>query len=1065
MTRWSKSILSSAFLAASLAYAAPDTTTITGNVYTPTGQAATGGTVKARLSQAGTTPNGANWSSVSTSEVTATIGGSGDVAITLTPNDAIRPSGTYYEVRFTVTGPAVTSWIERWYVDTEPDSVDIGAVTRLDVVPGKVYVQNSVRFVGTTPVGGCTAADEPRMATTPEPDVFCECVNGAWDCDSIAAGTVGGTPGGFTTQVQYNDGGEFGGNASLTFNEVSQEVIVGAAAGQGALSLGQPGTGQITMQSASGGRLLWEGTTSDAYETDVRVTDPTADRLISFPDASGSVCLSDNACSGYPSVTQLGTNDGNINQAGDLVSWFQLKDIPTEWADGDDVGDPGSGDGGYTIILEDTSTNVTGSPAVTTLNFIGTGITCALNGAQSRTDCTVPAAPVSNVFGRSGEVSAVYGDYNASLISRSATTALAATDVQAALAEVYSEKAATVHTHAGADVTSSVATATALAANGANCSAGQAAGGVDASGAAEACITPITTSAFDTSAELLAIMTDETGTGALVFGTSPTITTPVVTLEQGTAPANTAEGRIQWETDVDDLVVGTGAGTARFRSAADLETSDSTDPNTGSNYVHWDILTGVPASLLDGDQNDGGGGVPIRFDGTGPVDDAVNGVNFIGGAGVDIAYSGAASPETALFSFDATETGAVTWGSGSSIVHTFNASSGTDVTTTYGDGTLVTDAAVTAASYTTAAATDGTRGVVFVDNTTTCANPSVGSTALCSIDTGPSTIGELHWKTNGAAVRKIIASADTPADTECLKWDAGTSAHIYGACSAAGSSTFIDLTDTDPTNYTGHGAKIVQVNGTAGGNGTGLEFGAVPIPATITAAAQHDILVYDATPELIDVSLPDCDTASTSKLLYSRDTQTFTCGTDQNGGGSGDITDVWGCSTGDCSTITGAAGDTLNGASADALALPAGASKTVDANGEITVDTDGEQLVYYSDAERVLDRRQILSVTVLDPSDADSPMILKAPYGMTITDIDCLVDAGSVVIDVQECTSAGASCATVDTTITCDSDGAADDGSLTNGSIDAGDWIKLDIGTVTTSTQVAVTITYTITRE
>ena len=46
------------------------------------------------------------------------------------------------------------------------------------------------------------------------------------------------------------------------------------------------------------------------------------------------------------------------------------------------------------------------------------------------------------------------------------------------------------HTHVGSDVTTAVATATALAANGANCSGGQAAAGVDASGAAEGCFTP-----------------------------------------------------------------------------------------------------------------------------------------------------------------------------------------------------------------------------------------------------------------------------------------------------------------------------------------------------------------------------------------------------------------------------------------------------------------------------------------------------------------------------------------------------------------------------------------------
>ena len=104
-----------------------------------------------------------------------------------------------------------------------------------------------------------------------------------------------------------------------------------------------------------------------------------------------------------------------------------------------------------------------------------------------------------------------------------------------------------------------------------------------------------------------------------------------------------------------------------------------------------------------------------------------------------------------------------------------------------------------------------------------------------------------------------------------------------------------------------------------------------------------------------------------------------------------------------------------------------------------------------------------IGMVVETPADADSFLVWKAPYALTITDIDCITGAAtSAVIDIQECTSAGASCTTVDATITCDSDGAADDGTLTNGAIDSGDWIKLDIGTVTgTVGHVAVTVKYT----
>ena len=66
--------------------------------------------------------------------------------------------------------------------------------------------------------------------------------------------------------------------------------------------------------------------------------------------------------------------------------------------------------------------------------------------------------------------------------------------------------------------------------------------------------------ATPSSANLASAVTDETGSGALVFGTSPTIATPTLTLKQGTSPTPTAEGAIEWDTDDDKIVVGDGTG-------------------------------------------------------------------------------------------------------------------------------------------------------------------------------------------------------------------------------------------------------------------------------------------------------------------------------------------------------------------------------------------------------------------------------------------------------------------------------------------------------------------------
>ncbi len=72
-------------------------------------------------------------------------------------------------------------------------------------------------------------------------------------------------------------------------------------------------------------------------------------------------------------------------------------------------------------------------------------------------------------------------------------------------------------------LTGNASTATAFASDPANCPAGQVAGGVTAAGVAEACLDPIEAADIDTSAELAAILGDETGSGAAVFGTNPTV--------------------------------------------------------------------------------------------------------------------------------------------------------------------------------------------------------------------------------------------------------------------------------------------------------------------------------------------------------------------------------------------------------------------------------------------------------------------------------------------------------------------------------------------------------------
>ena len=79
------------------------------------------------------------------------------------------------------------------------------------------------------------------------------------------------------------------------------------------------------------------------------------------------------------------------------------------------------------------------------------------------------------------------------------------------------------------------------------------------------------------------------------------------------------------------------------------------------------------------------------------------------------------------------------------------------------------------------------------------------------------------------------------------------------------------------------------------------------------------------------------------------------------------------------------------------------------------------------------------------PTAADEFTLPKMLRAITLTDIECIVDNGygeagdTCTIDIRECDSASGSCVTVDAPIICDYDGASDDGSFSNPTIDAGD--------------------------
>ena len=94
--------------------------------------------------------------------------------------------------------------------------------------------------------------------------------------DLVGDSGGGGTPGGSDTNIQFNDNGSFGGSSDFTWNDATKSLSVGGNANlYGSLTAG----GDVELNDGG------------LFTTTVQSVTPTANRFISFPDATGTVAL------------------------------------------------------------------------------------------------------------------------------------------------------------------------------------------------------------------------------------------------------------------------------------------------------------------------------------------------------------------------------------------------------------------------------------------------------------------------------------------------------------------------------------------------------------------------------------------------------------------------------------------------------------------------------------------------------------------------------------------------------------------------------------------------------
>ena len=334
----------------------------------------------------------------------------------------------------------------------------------------------------------------------------------------------------------------------------------------------------------------------------------------------------------------------------------------------------------------------------------------------------------------------------------------------------------------------------------------------------------------------------------------------------------------------------------------------------------------------------------------------------------------------------------------------------------------------------------------------------------------------------GAGVVDLsVDSLATGGASECLQADTSGVLSITGSACGGGSGS---MTTVEESDVQLGGSDIVTLNFGVGFDLTEspdtqinilldytedpVDLGTGDITGTLDVSANTNLAVSGSLLDLTGDTLSVNEGTLTDNNLcdYEVTGTQIECVTNTKAELEGIITDVADFAEADGDIFTGV--HDFGGATS--IEIVNGTGNTVNADGEIAHDTTADQLIIGADADVISTVHQV-SFTLEDPADADNFLLGKwAAFGITVTDIFCIVDpadsAESVVIDLQERDATGDSPATLDATITCDNDGAEDDGALSNGTIDKNDWWSLDIGTVTgTVTQVTVTAVYTITRE